>query len=165
MNNWCGAPSHVVLKLEKFCLILLKTKCKSTGSLMSIPFKTPVFLFPTLFFFCILIFFVTKIIFLRNRLMILFINWYKTSSSLEKSEPHRFSLKKCEFIRMFNSLSYSWLIHVEYSSIIHEEKKKKLRQSHLGTPDTKISSQFCAIHKPLSSNMPSITCIRLDTTQ
>lgn len=128
----------------KFCLILLKTKCKSTGSLMSIPFKTPVFLFPTLFFFCILIFFVTKIVFLRNRLMILFINWYKTSSSLEKSEPHRFSLKKCEFIHMLNSLSYSWLIHVECSSIIHEEKKNwgKVIQVHLIQKLAASSAQF-----------------------
>ena len=111
-------------------MILLKTKCKSTRSLMSILFKTPVFLFPTLFVFCILILFVTKIVFLWCRLMILFINWHKTSCSLEKSEPQRTSLHKCEFIYTFNLLSYSWLIHVEYSSIIHEEKKNW--GSHLG---------------------------------
>ena len=125
-------------------MILLKTKCKSTRSLMSILFKTPVFLFPTLFFFCILILFVTKIVFLWYRLMKLFINWLKTSCSLEKSEPQRTSLHKCEFIYTFNLLFYSWLIHVEYSSIIHEEKKK-LRQSsrlHLTQKFAARSTQF-----------------------
>ena len=53
VNSWWGALIHLsVLKPESFCLILLKAKCKSTGSLTSILFKTPVFLFPNFFFFC-----------------------------------------------------------------------------------------------------------------
>ena len=86
-----------------------------------------------------------------------------TSSSLEKSEPHRTSLRKCEFIYMFNSLSLSSLIRVEYSSII--QRKKKNQGSYLGTPDTKINCHFSAIHKPDGSKIFSIIYIRLDTTQ
>ena len=65
----------------------------------------------------------TKIVFHVFLWCRLSINWYKTSSSLEKSEPHRTSLRKCEFIYMFNSLSLSSLIRVEYSSIIQRKKK------------------------------------------
>ena len=49
INNWWGALGHCVLKTYKIFLVLLETKCKSTGSLMSILFKTPIFLFPTFF--------------------------------------------------------------------------------------------------------------------
>ena len=47
----------------------------------------------------------TKIVFHGFLWCRLSINWYKTSSSLEKSEPHRTSLRKREFIYMCNSLS------------------------------------------------------------
>ena len=49
MINWWGALGHCVLKTYKMFLVLLETKYKSTGSLMGILFKAPIFLFPTFF--------------------------------------------------------------------------------------------------------------------
>ena len=102
------SKSFKCFKTEKICLILLKTKCKSTRSLMSILLKTPVFLF--LNFFCIFLLVVIKIVFH----VFVHIDWWycpsPDTSTLEKSEPHRTSVNL--FICLIYFPNRSWYMRV-----------------------------------------------------
>ena len=121
INYLRGALSHLsVLKnFVWYCSKQNVNKLDPWGAFS----QKPKFSFSLNFFFFIFLLLATKIVFHVFLWCRLSINWYKTSSSLEKSEPHRTSLRKYEFIYMFNSLSLSSLIRVEYSSIIQRKKK------------------------------------------